>query len=179
MDCLVPCPIHNRASAFWQHISTHYVSFSSNPLPINLNLHPTQVHIPRSTRFRHTRRQPGLGLLVVERPLRYREQKSESGAAQTDVESFVDVLGCEANEHGDDAACDEEEGRKCVGEALAAEVLRGWRVSFGWICASEWRGQAYDLAFVDIAGLVEEGVHCRWSAVCIGLLLWVVEVEQR
>jgi hypothetical protein len=32
-------------------------------------------------------------------------------------------LGCEADEHSDDAACDEEEGREGVGEALAAEVL--------------------------------------------------------
>jgi hypothetical protein len=36
-------------------------------------------------------------------------------------------------------------------------------VSFGWFCASECRSGAYDLAFVDVAGLVEEGVHCGLS----------------
>jgi hypothetical protein len=55
--------------------------------------------------------------------LRYRQKKSKSSPAQSEVESFVDVLGCEADEHSDDAACDEEEGREGVGEALAAEVL--------------------------------------------------------
>ena len=37
-----------------------------------------------------------------------------------------------------------------------------------WICAGEWSGAAYDLAFVDVAGLVEEGVHCGcFEVVCV------------
>lgn len=97
---------------------------SPNPLPINLNLHPSQIHIPHSTtRLGHARRQPVLRLLVVKRPLRYHEQESQRRAAETYVEGFVDVLGGEADDEGDDAGCDEEEGGEEVGEGLAAKVL--------------------------------------------------------
>lgn len=99
-----------------QHLST-------NPLPINLNLHPSQIHIPRSTRLLHSRRQPVLRLLVVKRPLRHDEEESERRAAEADVEGFVDILGGEADDDGEDAGCDEEEGGEEVGERLAAEVL--------------------------------------------------------
>ena len=99
---------------------------STNPLPINFNLHPSQIHIPHSTsstRLRHARRQPVLRLLVVNRPLRHHEQESQRRAAEADVEGFVDVLGGEADDEGDDAGCDEEEGGEEVGEGLTAEVL--------------------------------------------------------
>jgi hypothetical protein len=125
MDCSIPRAIHNSASMLLHHISARNITSSPNPLPINLNLHPAQVHIPRSARFRHACRQPGLRLFVVKRPLRYREEEGQSSAAQTNVESFVDVLSCEADKHSDDAACDEEECGESVGEALAAEVLGG------------------------------------------------------
>lgn len=97
--------------------------FSSNPLPINLNLHTTQVDVPSSTRFLHPRRQPWFGLLVVEGPLRYHEEEGECGAAEPDVECFVDVLCCEADEYSNDTGCDEEEGGQEIGETLTAEVL--------------------------------------------------------
>jgi hypothetical protein len=93
-------------------------TLSTNPLPINLNLHPTQIH-----RLLHSRRQPRLRLLVVKRPLRHHKEESERRAAEADVEGFVDVLGGEADDDGEDAGCDEEEGREEVGEGLAAEVL--------------------------------------------------------
>ena len=102
---------------------TANINLSTNPLPINLNLHPSQIHIPRSTRLLHSRRQPILRLLVVKRPLRHHKQKSQRRAAEADVESFVDVLGSEADDDGEDAGCDEEEGGEEVGEGLAAEVL--------------------------------------------------------
>jgi hypothetical protein len=43
------------------------------------------------------------------------EDESEDRAAETDVESFVNVLGAEADDHGDDAGSDEEEGGEEVG----------------------------------------------------------------
>jgi hypothetical protein len=106
--------------------ATHFQILSTNPLPINLNLHPTQIHIPRpstAARLLHSRRQPRLRLLVVKRPLRHHKEESERRAAEADVEGFVDVLGGEADDDGEDAGCDEEEGREEVGEGLAAEVL--------------------------------------------------------
>jgi hypothetical protein len=155
----IPRPIRDRAPVLLFIISPLSKSaVSSNSLSINLNLYPTQVHVFRRACFWHTRGQPRLRLLVVEWPLRYREEESQSSAAQANVESLVDVLGCEADEHGDDAACDEEEGGKGVGEGLAAEVLGEGSQSRDWV--GEWRGGAYDLAFVDVAGLVKEGVHC-------------------
>ena len=98
---------------------------STNPLPINLNLHPAQIHIPRTstTRLWYARRQPRFRLLVEKRPLRHHQEESESCAAEADVESFVDVLRAEADDDGADAGCDEEEGGEEVGEGLAAEVL--------------------------------------------------------
>lgn len=96
---------------------------SSNPLPINLNLHTTQVDIPASARFLHPRGQPWLRLLVVEWPLWYHEEEGECGAAKSDVECFVDVLCCEADEYSDDTGCNEEEGGQEIGETLTAEVL--------------------------------------------------------
>lgn len=104
---------------------------SPNPLPINLNLHPSQIHIPRA-RLRHARRQPRLRLLVVERPLRHHEEESQRRAAEADIECFVDVLGGEADYEGDDAGCDEEEGGEEVGEKLTAEVLRGGKRLVCW-----------------------------------------------
>jgi hypothetical protein len=59
-------------------------------------------------------------------------------------------------------------------------LKRGGSVLSGFVHVSGgWRGEAYDLAFIDVAGLVEEGVHCGWSAICMDFLLRVVEVEQR
>lgn len=101
-------------------------TLSTNPLPINLNLHPSQIHIPRpstTARLLHSRRQPRLRLLIVKRPLRHHEEESERRAAEADVEGFVDVLGSEADDDGEDAGCDEEEGGEEVGEGLATEVL--------------------------------------------------------
>lgn len=86
-----------------------------NPLPIHLDLHSSQVDRPTRTRLLHPRRQPGLGLPVVERPLGHDEDESEDRAAETDVESFVNVLGAEADDHGEDAGRDEEEGGEEVG----------------------------------------------------------------
>lgn len=108
------------------HMSFRAISSipSTNPLPINLNLHAPQIHIPLCTaRLLHPRRQPILGLPVVKRPLRDDQQESERSAAETDVEGFVDVLGGEADDDGEDAGCDEEEGGEEVGEGLAGEVL--------------------------------------------------------
>ena len=55
--------------------------------------------------------------------MRDRQKESERRAAESDVESFVYVLGAEADDDGDDAGCDEEESGEEVGEGLAAEVL--------------------------------------------------------
>ena len=55
--------------------------------------------------------------------MRDREEESERRAAESDVESFVDVLGGEADDDSDDAGCNEEESGEEVGERLAAEVL--------------------------------------------------------
>jgi hypothetical protein len=176
MDSSIPRPVHVSASmlCILPELAKSIPS-SPNPLPINLNLYPTQVHIPRRTRFRHTRRQPGFRLLVVERPLRYGEQESESSAAQADVESFVDVLGCEADEHGDDAACDEEEGREGVGEGLAAEVLDGEKLAgvlvlFGFVCGLFCAGEGWSLRsrLRRCRGLGRGGCPLLWS-------VWVCE----
>lgn len=44
------------------------------------------------------------------------------------------------------------------------------------------RGGTYNLAFVDVAGFVEEGVHCVWSVEgYVGIALsfcWTVGVER-
>jgi hypothetical protein len=97
---------------------------STNPLPINLNLHAPQIHIPRTAaRLLHPRRQPILRLPVIKRPLRHDQQERERRAAEADIEGFVDVLGGEADDDGEDAGCDEEEGGEEVGEGLAGEVL--------------------------------------------------------
>jgi hypothetical protein len=45
---------------------------------------------------------------------------------------------------------------------------KSWEGRVNWyICFAGAKSGPYDLAFVDVAGLVEEGVHCEWSAVCV------------
>lgn len=82
------------------------------PLPINLNPHTSQVHLrsPSIVRSLYPRRQPTLRPLIEEWPLRHHDQECQSCAAQSDVESFVDVLAYEAGEEGDSARSDEEDG---------------------------------------------------------------------
>lgn len=121
------------------------------------NLHPSQIHrLPLPTRPLYPRRQPRLRLLVVERPLRDNDQECDCGAAESEVKGFVDVLGDEAGEEGEDAGQSEQGGGEELGEGLAFEVLRD--------CVSgcmlyEVVGVEYYLAFPDVAGLVEEGIH--------------------
>lgn len=97
----------------------------SDPLSINLNLHTSSVHPLPGPRLLHPRGKPGLRLPVEVGPLRHHDEERQRCAAEPDVECFVDVLRDEANEDGDDAGSDEEEGRKEVGEALAVKVLLG------------------------------------------------------
>lgn len=98
---------------------------SPNPLPINLNLYPTQIHCLRTrTCPLYPRRQPPLRLLVVPRPLRHYYQKRQGRASKPKVECRDDVLREEADEEAEDAGCGEEESCEVFGEALAGEVLR-------------------------------------------------------
>ena len=87
----------------------------ANPLPVHLNLHTSQIHRPSRTCLLHPRRQPGLRLPVVERPLRHDEYESKNGAAQSDVKRFVDVLSAEADNHSNNAGSNKEEGGEEIG----------------------------------------------------------------
>jgi len=89
-------PVRNRHSS---HIPIHAPPHSSHT-----NLHPSQIHLlPLSTRLLHPNRQPRLRLPVVKWPLRYDHHECKRSAAETEVEGFVDILGDEASEEGEDA----------------------------------------------------------------------------
>jgi hypothetical protein len=62
-------------------------------------------------------------VLVVKRPLGDDDQKGEGGAAESDVEGVVDILGHEADEEGDGADEGEEAVGDVFGDALPFEVL--------------------------------------------------------
>jgi hypothetical protein len=58
------------------------------------------------------RRQPRLGILVVERPRRHDSEERNEGAREADVQRERDVLGHEADEEGEDLSASVSKLRK-------------------------------------------------------------------
>lgn len=77
---------------------------SSSPLLCESLPHLLPVHVDDDSRLRDVRRQPRLGVLVVERPRGDDDEEGQGGAGEADVDGELDVLGHEADEEGKDLA---------------------------------------------------------------------------